>query len=91
MIDRCLFGQGGSNIILAARRTEALKAVADACTAAHKASGLQQGGKFATIQLDVADKAQIASFIDKIPEDLRSVDILGMTSIELLGRARITF
>ncbi len=66
------------------RRTEALKAVAEACTAAHKASGLQQGGKFATVQLDVADKAQIASFIDKIPQDLRSIDILGMSSRRLL-------
>ena len=65
---------------MAARRTEALKAVAEACTAAHKESGLQQGGKFATVQLDVADKKQIASFIDKIPQDLRSIDILGMGS-----------
>ena len=63
---------------MAARRTEALKAVAEACTAAHKESGLQQGGKFATIQLDVADKKQIASFIDKIPQELRSIDVLGM-------------
>ena len=63
---------------MAARRTEALKAVAEACTAAHKESGLQQGGKFATVQLDVADKKQIASFIDKIPQELRSIDILGM-------------
>lgn len=59
--------------------------MAEACTEAHKASGLQQGGKFATIQLDVADKAQIASFIDKIPQELRAIDILGMTFADFLG------
>ncbi|PIL23927.1 hypothetical protein GSI_13678 [Ganoderma sinense ZZ0214-1] len=84
-----LFAKGGSNIILAARRTEALKAVAEACTAAHKASGLQQGGKFATVQLDVADKAQISSFIDKIPQDLRSVDILVNNAGFVLGVEKV--
>lgn len=69
--------QGGSNIILAARRVEALKSVAEACAAAHKESGLQQGGKFATVQLDVGDRKQIASLYDKIPQDLRNIDILG--------------
>ena len=69
--------QAGSNVILAARRADALKAVADACVAAHKESGVQGGGKFATVQLDVADKKQIASFFDRVPEDLRKVDVLG--------------
>ena len=69
--------QGGSNIILAARRVEALKSVAEACAAAHKESGLQQGGKFATVQLDVGDRKQIASFLDKVPEELRKIDVLG--------------
>lgn len=46
----------------------------------HKESGVQQGGKFATIQLDIADKKQIASLLEKIPQDLRSVDILGELS-----------
>ncbi|EJF65794.1 NAD(P)-binding protein [Dichomitus squalens] len=84
-----LFAKGGSNVILAARRTDALKAVAEACTAAHKESGIQQGGKFATVQLDVADKKQIASFIDKIPQDLRSIDILVNNAGFVLGVEKV--
>lgn len=69
--------QGGSNVILCARRLEALKAVSEACSEAHKESGVQQGGKFAVVQLDVADKQQVASLLDRIPQELRQVDILG--------------
>ncbi|KAJ8700168.1 hypothetical protein PTI98_003220 [Pleurotus ostreatus] len=71
-----LFAKAGSNVILVARRADALKSVADACVAAHKESGVTQGGKFATIQADVADKEQVASILDKIPSDLRAVDVL---------------
>lgn len=69
--------QGGSNVILLARRAEALKVVSDACIAAHKESGLQQGGKFAAVQLDVSDQTQVAALWDKVPQDLRIVDVLG--------------
>jgi 3-hydroxy acid dehydrogenase/malonic semialdehyde reductase len=62
---------------LVARRTEALQEVAKACADAHKQSGLQDGGRFATIQLDVSDKAQVASLFDKVPKELRDIDILG--------------
>ncbi|EIM89979.1 NAD-P-binding protein [Stereum hirsutum FP-91666 SS1] len=71
-----LFARAGSNLILLARRTDALKTVAEAAAAAHKESGATQGGKIATIQFDVADKAQVASLFDKIPQDLRNIDIL---------------
>jgi 3-hydroxy acid dehydrogenase/malonic semialdehyde reductase len=63
-------------VILLARRKDALDKVNDACVAAHKDSGLQQGGTFATIQLDVADKKQIAALWTKVPQELRDVDIL---------------
>ena len=69
--------QGGANVILLARRADALSRVSDACVAAHKESGLQQGGKFASVQLDVSDNQQIASLWTKVPQDLRDVDILG--------------
>jgi 3-hydroxy acid dehydrogenase / malonic semialdehyde reductase len=69
--------KGGANVILIARRADALSKVSDACVNAHKESGLQQGGKFASVQLDVSDKHQIASLWTKVPQDLRNVDILG--------------
>lgn len=37
--------QAGSNIVLVARRPDALKETVAACEAAHKASGVQAGGK----------------------------------------------
>ena len=45
--------------------------------AAHKESGLQAGGKFASVALDVGDKTQVASFLERVPADLRQIDILG--------------
>lgn len=65
-------------MILVARRVDALKTVNEACVAAHKESGLTQGGQFASIQLDVSDKAQIAGLWDKVPQALRNVDVLGI-------------
>lgn len=66
---------------MVARRTEALQEVAKACADAHKQSGLQDGGRFAAIQLDVSDKAQVASLFDKVPKELRDIDILGEPTV----------
>jgi 3-hydroxy acid dehydrogenase/malonic semialdehyde reductase len=76
-------------VILVARRSEALKKVSEACTAAHKDSGVSQGGKFATVQLDVSDKGQVAKFWDAVPKDLRDVDILGGFCSILLTRKHL--
>ncbi|KXN82098.1 hypothetical protein AN958_03256 [Leucoagaricus sp. SymC.cos] len=84
-----LFAKAGSNVILVARRAELLKQVAEQCQAAHKESGLTQGGKFTTIQLDVADKAQVAGFWDKVPSDLRDVDILINNAGYVLGTEHV--
>ena len=75
--------QGGSNLILVARRSDPLEKVAEAAKAAHKASGVQQGGTVATIQLDVSDRAQVAALWSKVPQDLRNIDILGTYSLPL--------
>ncbi|KAF9052617.1 hypothetical protein BJ165DRAFT_1441389 [Panaeolus papilionaceus] len=80
-----LFAKGGANVILIARRAEALAKVADACTAAHKASGLQQGGRFAPVQLDVSDRKEIANLWSIVPQDLRDVDILVNNAGYVLG------
>ncbi|KAF5365737.1 hypothetical protein D9758_003299 [Tetrapyrgos nigripes] len=74
-----LFAKGGSNIVLIARRKDAIDAVAQQCVTAHKQSD------FATIQLDVSDKAQVATLWDKIPQDLRNVDILVNNAGFVLG------
>lgn len=67
--------------MLLARRADALKKVADACADAHKDSGIQAGGKVATVQIDVSDKAQVNSILNKIPDELKSIDVLGAYNI----------
>jgi len=84
-----LFAKGGSNVILLARRADALKDVTNACIAAHKESGLQQGGKFATVQMDVSQKDQVATLWDKVPQGLRNVDILVNNAGYVLGVDRV--
>lgn len=71
-----LFAKGGCNLILLARRQDPLDKVAAACKTAHQESGAKQGGNVAAIQFDVSDKAQVAGLIDKIPQELRDVDVL---------------
>lgn len=71
-----LFAKGGANVILTARRTDALETVAQECAAAHREAGVQHGGNFAAIALDVSDQTQIASFLDKVPAELRNIDVL---------------
>ncbi|KAF8654183.1 hypothetical protein AX16_003712 [Volvariella volvacea WC 439] len=80
-----LFAKGGANVILVARRLEALKKVTEQCVAAHQASGLNQGGSFAPVQLDVSDKTQVASLFDQVPAELRNVDILVNNAGYVLG------
>jgi len=84
-----LFAKAGSNVILIARRADALKTVLEACIAAHKESGLQQGGKFAIVQMDVSKKDQVATLWDKVPQDLRNVDILVNNAGYVLGLDRV--
>lgn len=63
-------------MILLARRAEALQKIVDAAKEASTS-----GGKVAGIQLDVSDKEQVSSIWEKIPQDLRSVDVLGKLTI----------
>jgi 3-hydroxy acid dehydrogenase / malonic semialdehyde reductase len=44
---------------------------------AHGQSGIQAGGKFAAVQMDIAKLQDVQSLWTKVPEELRQVDILG--------------
>ena len=66
-----LFAKAGSNVILLARRAEQLQKVVDVVKATPGA------GKVAGVQLDVSDRAQVSSLWDKIPPELRTIDVLG--------------
>ncbi|KAF8601623.1 NAD(P)-binding protein [Ceratobasidium sp. AG-I] len=84
-----LFAKAGSNLILAARRTEVLEKVKTACEAAHKEAGVKAGGKFAAIKLDVSDKNAVADLWKDVPQDLRDVDILVNNAGFVLGVERV--
>ena len=69
--------QAGANLVLLARREEALKATADQVIAAHKESGAPAGGNVATVTLDVSNREAVKNLWSKVPTDLRKIDILG--------------
>ncbi|KAH8117408.1 NAD-binding protein [Phellopilus nigrolimitatus] len=74
-----LFAKAGSNLILLARRAEALQKVLE------EVKAVQGSGKVASLQLDVSDKAQVASLWEKVPKDLRNVDVLVNNAGFVLG------
>ncbi|KAJ7709926.1 hypothetical protein B0H17DRAFT_1029829 [Mycena rosella] len=84
-----LFAKAGTNILLLARREDALKTVQQACVAAHKESGLKEGGQFAPIQLDVSDKAAVSALWSKVPSALRNVDILVNNAGYVIGKDHV--
>lgn len=71
-----LFAKAGSNVILVARRAEALAAVKEACISAHKEGGSQSGGTFESVVLDVSDRTAVNNLWSKIPPHLKDIDIL---------------
>jgi 3-hydroxy acid dehydrogenase/malonic semialdehyde reductase len=70
-------------LILVARRADQLEKVAEAAGAAHKATGVQQGGKIIAVQLDISDRTQVAALWSKVPQEFRNVDILGALACSL--------
>ncbi|KAF7304866.1 Short-chain dehydrogenase/reductase family protein [Mycena kentingensis (nom. inval.)] len=84
-----LFAKAGSNVLLLARRADALETVKRACEEAHKASGLKEGGQFAAIPLDVSDRAAISKLFSLVPEPLRAVDILVNNAGYVIGRDHV--
>ncbi|GAA5946363.1 hypothetical protein JCM3775_004769 [Rhodotorula graminis] len=71
-----LFARAGSNLILTARRQAQLDEVAAAATQAHREGGTGKGGKFVTLTLDMQDRTAIKGLLDRIPDDLKKVDVL---------------
>jgi len=84
-----LFARGGANLILLARRENALKETADKVRAAHKEAGATAGGNVATVVLDVSNREAVKSLWSKVPSDLRNVDILVNNAGFVVGIDRI--
>ncbi|KAG8799591.1 hypothetical protein FRC16_004761, partial [Serendipita sp. 398] len=68
--------QAGANVIITARRQEALSNVLELLKSAHREAQVGAGGKFAAVTLDVSNREEVKNLWTKVPEDLREVDIL---------------
>lgn len=66
-----LFAKCGSNVVLLARRADNLQAVKAKCEAAHKESGLKEGGKVVVIEADM----QKNEHLDAIPTKLEGLEV----------------
>jgi len=83
-----LFARAGSNLILLARREDALRKVAEQASAAHKDSGFA-GGEISTVTLDVSNRDAVKNLWSKVPERLRRVDILVNNAGFVVGVDRV--
>jgi len=61
---------------LTARRQEHLDKVAELAKEAHLEGKTGKGGKFVTLTLDVSDKSAVKGLLERIPQELRDIDIL---------------
>lgn len=71
-----LFARAGASLILTARRQAQLEEVKRAAEQANKEGATGKGGKVVTLTLDMQDRKQIKGLLDRIPEELREVDVL---------------
>ncbi|GAA5996167.1 hypothetical protein JCM5350_000488 [Sporobolomyces pararoseus] len=71
-----LFARTGANLILTARRQQALDQVAELAKQAHEEGKTGKGGKFVTLTLDVSDRNAVKGLLERIPQELRNIDIL---------------
>jgi len=84
-----LFARAGANLVLLARREDALKAAADQVVAAHKKSGASVGGNVATVILDISNRDAVKNLWSKVPTELRKIDILVNNAGFVVGVDRI--
>ncbi|ODN99266.1 hypothetical protein I350_07426 [Cryptococcus amylolentus CBS 6273] len=66
-----LFAKTGANLVLLARRADNLKAVKAKIEAAHKESGLKEGGKVVLIEADIQKKEDV----DAVPSKLEGLEV----------------
>lgn len=74
-----LFARTGANVVLCARRKDALDSAVKDCQEAYKAQGSvagDKGGKFAAITMDMRDRKSIDSILSSLPDWASKIDIL---------------
>lgn len=89
-----LFARTGTNVILCARRKDALDKAVKQCEEAYKAQGSvaagSKGGKFAAIVMDMRDRKSMDKILTSLPEWADSkVDILVANAGLVYGKDKI--
>lgn len=89
-----LFARAGANVVLSARRKEALDEVVEACQKAYKAQGEAvagtKGGKFAAIVTDMRDQKSIDALYAGLPDWAQNkTDILVSNAGLVRGREQV--
>lgn len=85
-----LFGRAGCNVVITARREDALKQAAKDIEQANKDGQTGKGGKVFCLKLDMQDIAAVSSVLDKLPADFKDIDCLvnnagGVRGVEKVG------
>lgn len=80
-----LFSRLGANVVLAARRQDALESAAKECVQANKEGGSGKGGKVHTAVVDVRKRGDIEGLKAGLPDWAKNVDILVNNAGLVLG------
>jgi 3-hydroxy acid dehydrogenase/malonic semialdehyde reductase len=87
-----LFARTGANVILCARRKDALDSAVTECQEAYKAQGESagtKGGKFTSIVMDMRDRKSIDSVLSSLPQWASTVDILVANAGLVRGKDKV--
>ncbi|PWN44143.1 NAD(P)-binding protein [Ceraceosorus guamensis] len=85
-----LFARAGANVILTARRASALSTIQSRCVEAHNSSGLECGGLFQSLTLDVSKSNDISHLASRLPSWAKDkVDILVNNAGLVLGVEKV--
>ncbi|KAK4054444.1 hypothetical protein OIV83_000938 [Microbotryomycetes sp. JL201] len=76
-----LFARAGANLIICARRQDALMETAELAKAANREGGSGQGGEVVTELVDMQDRAAIKAFVDRVKDS--KIDILVNKYVEV--------
>ncbi|KAA1117430.1 hypothetical protein PGT21_007143 [Puccinia graminis f. sp. tritici] len=81
-----LFARAGANLIITARRESVLEQVKQACEKANQDSAVGHGGRVSALVLDMQDPKAIDSFLDRVPSELKKIDVLVNNAGLVYGR-----
>lgn len=87
-----LFARTGANVVLCARRKDALDSAVQDCSEAYKAQGSvagERGGKFAAIVMDMRDRKSIDNIVHTLPDWASKIDVLVANAGLVRGKDKI--